>query len=117
MTRPEGRAPRTADDIDYAERILLIAPDTDDTARVLGELDTVTDDRFEVELVTALSTGIERMSEAGVGAAVLDLNVPGGQVTEKVDDVIQAAPEVPVLILSERDTEVSARQAVRARCA
>jgi PAS domain S-box-containing protein len=110
---PKSTPPKRTTTITDPERVLLIAPNTDDTARVLGELDTVTDGQLEVEWVTELSTGIERLGDAGVGAAVLDLNVPGSQGTEKVDQVIQAALDVPVLILSERDTEASAQQAVQ----
>jgi DNA-binding NarL/FixJ family response regulator len=60
-----------------------------------------------------LSQGIERLRDGGVGAAVLDLNLPGSQGVETFDKLFQAAPGVPVLILSDPDTEATARQAVQ----
>jgi diguanylate cyclase (GGDEF)-like protein/PAS domain S-box-containing protein len=95
------------------EHVLLIAADAVDTARVLGELDSVTEEQFQVEWVTDLSSGIERLADGGVGAAVVDLNLPGTQGIESLDKVVQAAPDVPVLILSEGVTEETARHAVQ----
>ena len=92
--------------------MLLIAADADEAARVLGELGSVTEERFRMEWVTELSSGIERLRDGDVRATVLDLNLPGVQAAETFDRVFQAAPGVPILILSEADTEATARQAV-----
>src|ERR1700683_3109612 len=94
------------------ECVLLIASDADAAARVLGELGSVTEERFEVEWVTELSRGIERLCDGGVRAVVLDLNLPDSKGVETFDKLFQAAPGVPILILSETDTEGEARQAV-----
>jgi len=66
-----------------------------------------------VEWVTELSRGIERLCDGGVGAAVLDLNLPDSKGVETFDKLFQAAPGVPILILSDADTEAEARQAVQ----
>jgi diguanylate cyclase (GGDEF)-like protein/PAS domain S-box-containing protein len=66
-----------------------------------------------VEWVTDLSRGIERLRDGGVGAAVLDLNLPDSKGVETFDKLFQAAPNVPILILSDADTEGEARQAVQ----
>jgi diguanylate cyclase (GGDEF)-like protein/PAS domain S-box-containing protein len=92
---------------------LLIASDADAAARVLGELGSVTEERFQVEWVTELSRGIERVRDGGVGAAVLDLNLSDSKGVETFDRLFQAAPGVPILILSEADTEGEARSAVQ----
>jgi diguanylate cyclase (GGDEF)-like protein/PAS domain S-box-containing protein len=112
MTNPEQEPPEPTNSKVNPERVLLIAADADETARVLGELDSVTEEKFQVEWVTELASGIERLGDGGVEAAVVDLNLPGSQGTESFDKVIQAAPNVPVLILSDSDTEATARQAV-----
>jgi PAS domain S-box-containing protein len=95
------------------ECVLLIASDADAAARVLGELGSVTEERFEVEWVTELSRGIERLCDGGVRAVVLDLNLPDSKGVETFDKLFQAAPGVPILILSDADTEEEARQAVQ----
>jgi len=95
------------------ECVLLIASDADATARVLGELGSVTEERFVVEWVTELSRGMERLCDGGVRAVVLDLNLPDSRGVETFDKLFQAAPGVPVLILSDADTEGEARQAVQ----
>jgi diguanylate cyclase (GGDEF)-like protein/PAS domain S-box-containing protein len=48
-----------------------------------------------------------------VGAAVLDLNLPDSKGIETFDKLFEAAPGVPILILSDADTEGEARQAVQ----
>jgi diguanylate cyclase (GGDEF)-like protein/PAS domain S-box-containing protein len=103
----------TAPDTNRHECVLLIASDADAAARVLGELGSVTEERFQVEWVTELSRAIERVCDGGVGAAVLDLNLPDSKGVETFDRFFQAAPGVPILILSEADTEEEARQAVQ----
>jgi DNA-binding response OmpR family regulator len=51
----------------------------------LGELGSVTEKRFEVKWVTELSRGIERLCDGGLGAAVLDLNLPDSKGVETFD--------------------------------
>ena len=93
--------------------VLLIAADADEAARVLGELGSVTEERFQVEWVTELSSGIERLHDGDVGAVVFDLNLSDSQGAETFDSLLEAAPGVPILILSEADTEAMAREAVQ----
>src|SRR6202046_990162 len=107
------RHPLTAPHTKGHDCVRLIASDADAAARVLGELGSVTEERFEVEWVTELSRGIERLGDGGVAAAVLDLNLPDSKGVETCDKLLQAAPGVPILILSEADTEQEARQAVQ----
>jgi DNA-binding NarL/FixJ family response regulator len=66
-----------------------------------------------VEWVAELSNGIERLRNGGVGAVVLDLTLPDSHGVETVDKVFQAAPGVPILILSEADAEEIASQVVQ----
>jgi PAS domain S-box-containing protein len=93
--------------------VLLIAADADEAARVLGELGSVTEERFQVEWVTDLSSGIERLRDGGLQAVVLDLNLPGAQGTETFEELFRAATGVPILIVTEADTEAMARQALQ----
>jgi diguanylate cyclase (GGDEF)-like protein/PAS domain S-box-containing protein len=112
MTNPEYKPANPINMKRDHERVLLIAANADEAARVLGELGSETEERFLVEWVTELSSGIERLRDGGVGATVLDLSLPGSQDGETLDKLLQAAPGVPVLILSDAGTEAAARQAV-----
>jgi diguanylate cyclase (GGDEF)-like protein/PAS domain S-box-containing protein len=113
MKSPERKLAEPTNTISIHECVLLIAADADEAARVLGELGSVTEERFQVEWVTDLSSGIERLHDGGVGAAVLDLNLTDSQGVETFDKLFQAAPGVPILILSEADAEATARQVVQ----
>jgi len=97
----------------HQECVLLIAAEADGAARVLGELGSVTEERFEVEWVTELSTGIERLGHGDVKAIVLDLDLSGSQGAESLKLLFQSALSVPILILSGSETEEMAKQAVR----
>ncbi len=94
------------------ECVLLIDAEADDAARILDELSSATDERFDVEWVPDLSRGIERLRNGGVGAVVLDLTLSDSHGLETFDKLFEAAPSVPILILSGPDAEEMARQAV-----
>jgi diguanylate cyclase (GGDEF)-like protein/PAS domain S-box-containing protein len=94
------------------ECVLLIEAISDDATIILNELGLVADERFRVEWVTDLSSGIERLRSGGVGSVVLDLTLPGYRGAEAFDKLFEAAPRVPILILSAADAEVTAREAV-----
>jgi diguanylate cyclase (GGDEF)-like protein/PAS domain S-box-containing protein len=96
---------------DSDECVLLIEAEADDAARILDELSSATEERFRVEWVTELSSGIKRLRSGGIGAVVLTL--PDSLVGGTFDKLFQAAPHVPILILSGADAEEMARQAVQ----
>ncbi|HXN23776.1 MAG TPA: EAL domain-containing protein [Candidatus Dormibacteraeota bacterium] len=98
---------------DGDECVLLIEAQAGDAARILDELRSATDEPFRVEWVTELSSGIERLRNGGVGAVMLDLTLPDSHGVETFDKLFQAAPDVPILILSGADAEETARQAVQ----
>jgi diguanylate cyclase (GGDEF)-like protein len=98
---------------DSDECVLLIEPQVCEAARILEELGSATAERFRVEWVTELSTGIERLRDGGVGAVVFDLTSPDSHGVETFDKLFQAAPRVPILILTGADAEEMARKAVQ----
>jgi diguanylate cyclase (GGDEF)-like protein/PAS domain S-box-containing protein len=92
--------------------VLLIEAEADAAASLLDQLGSA-EERFRVEWVTELSGGIERLRHGGVGAVLLDLSLPDSRGIETLDKLLVAAPGMPILILSEADTEEMARQAVQ----
>jgi diguanylate cyclase (GGDEF)-like protein/PAS domain S-box-containing protein len=97
---------------DAQECVLLIEAEPHDAARILDQLGSA-EERFRVEWVTELSGGIERLRHGGIGAVVLDLSLPDCRGIETLDRLLRAAPEMPILILSDADSEETARQAVQ----
>ena len=93
--------------------VLLIEADANDAAHILNELGEATDERFPAEWVTELSRGIERLRAGGIGAVVLDLNLPDSQGLQAFEKLLQTYPHVPILILTGPEGEQTARQAVK----
>src|ERR1700683_465965 len=66
---------------------------------------------FDVELVSQLSQGLERLSKRGFAAILLALSLPDSHGIETFDKVFAAAPDVPILILG-NGNEALAKEAV-----
>ena len=98
---------------DSHECVLLIEADVNDAARILNELGSATNERFDVEWVPELSAGIERLRNGGVGAVLVDLALPDSHGVETFNELFKAAPSVPILILSGPNAEAISRQAVQ----
>jgi diguanylate cyclase (GGDEF)-like protein/PAS domain S-box-containing protein len=96
---------------DTHKSVLLIEAEADDAARILDQLRS-TGELFRVEWVSELSSGIERLRHGGIGAVLVDLSLPDSRGTETLDRLLQVAPGMPILILTEADSEEIARQAV-----
>src|ERR1700692_2437011 len=95
------------------EGVLLIEAEATDAARILDQLSSIAEQRFHVEWFTELASAIERLRSGGVGAVVLDLELPENEGIEAFEKLFQFAPHLPILILSGADTEEMAREAVR----
>jgi diguanylate cyclase (GGDEF)-like protein/PAS domain S-box-containing protein len=59
-----------------------------------------------------LSAGIARLFEGGIDAILLDLYLPDSQGIDCFDEAFLAARRVPIVVLTDRDQEEIARQAV-----
>jgi DNA-binding NarL/FixJ family response regulator len=53
----------------------------------------------------SVSDGLERLSRTGVAAVLLDLAMPDGPGIASFEQVLRAAPDIPILILSSPDDE------------
>ena len=90
--------------------LLLIEGDPSYT-KVIQEA-VATSGRFQIECVGQLSEGLERLSRGGIGVILADLFLPDTKGFETFDKLLMAAPNVPILILSERGDEGIAKRAV-----
>jgi len=93
--------------------VLLVAAEVDEAARLLDQLTSSTHDRFRVEWVADLSSSVERLRRGGIAAVVLDLASHDEQGLETFELLFQAAPRVPILILSAVEAEETAKKAVQ----
>src|ERR1700730_3579210 len=93
--------------------VLLVAAEVDEAARLLDQLTSSTHDRFRVEWVADLSSGVKRLRHGGIAAVVLDLALHDDRGLETFGTLFRAAPRVPILILSAVETEETAKKAVQ----
>src|ERR1700722_2635217 len=113
MASQEPRTVKPTSMKDSGECVLLIGDEAGEAARILEGSGPATDEPVRVEWVSGLSSGIDRLRSGGVAAVVLDLTFPDSGGLATFDKLFQAAPDVPILIVSGADGEETARQAVR----
>ena len=93
---------------------VLLIEDDPAVARVIqAALADASDGPFIVEWVRRLSNGLERLSEGGIAAVLLDLFLPDSQGIKTFGTLSLAAPAVPVLVLGGLGDEDIAKEAVK----
>ena len=94
---------------------VLLVEDNPIHARLLqGLLSDRSDPAFAVEAVDHLEAGIQRLSIDSFDAVLLDLVLPDSQEMATFERVKDAAPDMPVLVLTGLDDEGLAEEAVAA---
>lgn len=94
---------------------VLLVEDNPIHARLLqGLLSDRSDPAFAVEAVDHLAAGIQRLSTGRFDAVLLDLVLPDSQEMATFERVKEAAPDMPVLVLTGLDDEGLAEEAVAA---
>jgi diguanylate cyclase (GGDEF)-like protein/PAS domain S-box-containing protein len=92
--------------------VLLIACDPADTRLVVKALTRACVESLDIEGVSTLSSGIERINQGGVLAVIVDLEKPDQHGIAAFEKLFAAARDIPMLLLSETETESIARQAL-----
>ncbi len=93
--------------------VLLISDDVADARLIRKALAESTENEWHLEHVRRLSDGVNRLSKEGIGAVLLDLFLPDSQGINTFEALFEAALLVPILVLTDRENEASARQATR----
>ena len=93
--------------------VLLVEDDPADAGLIQEALAGTGDSPFRVEWVTRLSDALERLGRESIEVVLLDLTLPDGQGIEAFDQVLQAAPNALILVLSAASDEATARQSVQ----
>ena len=98
---------------DKAVSVLLIEDDPVDAKLIQEAFADEINHSFCLEWVTSLSVGLERLGKKGVEVILLDLSLPDRRGIEAFDQVLLAAPNSLILVLSGLHDEEIARQAVQ----
>ncbi len=98
---------------DTPATVLLVEDDPADAGLIQAALTGGDEGAFRVERVARLSDALERLGRDDIAVVLLDLTLPDGQDIALFDQVLAAAPCVPVVVLCAAGNEEDARQAVR----
>jgi len=93
-------------------KILLIENDPAAANDIRTALTVAAGSSFDVEWVRQLSDGLERLSEKGIAAVLLELSLPDSQGLQTFDKLFTAAADIPILILGGTANEALAKEAV-----
>lgn len=94
---------------------ILLVEDNPGDARLLREwlAEGAGVEPFEANDVGTLAAALERLERGGVDLVLLDLSLPDAQGLETVQRAIEAAPKVPMVVLTGLDDEALAISAVQ----
>jgi diguanylate cyclase (GGDEF)-like protein/PAS domain S-box-containing protein len=95
-----------------SQHILLIQDDVTAAQVVIDALAASADAPFHVEWVRNCAAGVERL--AGIKAVLVELDLPDSRGMETFERVYQAAPRIPILVLTSPLDEATAKRAVHA---
>ena len=98
------------------ETILLLQDNASKAAIVRETLVKSSDPPFVVEWVRSCAAALDRLHDQTrdhIRAVLIDLLLPDGQELEIFDQIFQASPHIPILVLSNPEHEEVARQAVQ----
>jgi PAS domain S-box-containing protein len=96
------------------QRRVLLIEDNPGDARLMREyLSDPAGALFDLEHVTTLTHGLERLGQGGVDLVLLDLSLPDSPMPDTFRRVHRAAPEVPIIVMSGLDDERFAMQTVQ----
>ncbi len=93
--------------------ILLLTNDPAEANALKGVLSKSVDGAFEIEWLTQLSAGIERLSKGGIDAVIVDLLMHDSKGIEAFDQLLATAPHTPIITLNEVDDESLALEATK----
>ncbi len=96
--------------IEPRECVLLIQCNPADVRLIHKALAPTSQTFLETKSVSKVADAIERIVNGGVRAIIMDIEMPEG--FARFEEVLSAAPHIPILILSGTETECIARQAV-----
>jgi diguanylate cyclase (GGDEF)-like protein/PAS domain S-box-containing protein len=95
-------------------RVLHIGGSTTDAQMVRKALTESQHDRYDVEWFGTLSDGLKRLIPNRINAILLDLQLPDCPGIRALEQLIRAAPPIPILVVGPDENVKTARQVIRA---
>jgi diguanylate cyclase (GGDEF)-like protein len=105
---------RSDDKHDAHLRILLVEDDVTYARFAQNMLQSVPSTRFQLAHATSVHSAIERLAIAAPDIVLLDLGLPDARDLEALTALVDAAPNLAIVILSGTEDEVLALEAVKA---
>ena len=99
---------------DATTSILLVEDNPGDVRLIQEMLKESWPGKFEFLHSTTISDAIKRLPSPGSGCVLLDLNLPDADEVNTVAHLTTAAPDLPIVVLTGRDDEATALEAVQA---
>jgi len=99
--------------VERPNQILLVEDDPSDAEAVQAMLTEAWGGAVQVVRVDLLADARRHLVEVGAWCVLLDLTLPDGQGLEPLIQVREAAPDVPIVILSDMEGEAPAAMAVQ----
>ena len=96
-----------------ANRVLIISPNANDVRTLRHALGNAFDGPFDVESATCLADGRRRISQGGIDAILVDLDLPDCQGLACFDRIHESAARTPILTLCDLNDENDAKEAVQ----
>lgn len=93
--------------------VLLVESDPEDLEGFRRGFADMHGDQFEVEWVGELASALERLSQGGIDAVVLDPSLPDSEGMVSFERTNAFAPHVPIIVMSEEDDDELAVSAVQ----
>jgi diguanylate cyclase (GGDEF)-like protein/PAS domain S-box-containing protein len=93
------------------DSVLLIEDDPAEAQALVRALADPRAGSCTVEWVTLLDAGLQRLKSGGISIILLDLFLSDSQGVETVDKLLQAAPSIPIVVLSSLSDECAAEEA------
>jgi diguanylate cyclase (GGDEF)-like protein/PAS domain S-box-containing protein len=95
-------------------RVLHIGGNATDAQMVRKALTESTSERYDVDWVGTLAGGLERLIPNRICAVLLDLQMPDCPGIDGLDQLLRAAPTIPILVVGADENKKMARQVIRA---
>ncbi|MBD3853990.1 MAG: response regulator, partial [Acidobacteria bacterium] len=94
-------------------RVLLVEDCPDHAALISAKLKKATRLRAEITHVDRVSSGLERIADGSFDVVLLDFSLPDSFGIDTFRSVHEAAPRLPIIVLTSLDDNQLAVQAVR----